>query len=203
MLKKDKVWVQIGVKDGNDEFRDFARQFTPSLIVLVEPNIRLNLSISHNYKDIKNVFIENSAVTARNMGIVDLVHPSKIIDGVEYDDGKFSIVPMDSWGDELTVIKVPSITFEQLCLKYGIKEINFLQIDTEGYDSEIIRSIDFDRFKIDVLKYECWNHPAECFTRHGKNEYGATGIKIVEKLLTERGYKFEKISHDMIAYVEN
>ena len=203
MLKKNKVWVQIGVKDGNDEFRDLVRKYCPSKIILVEPNKELLENIKNSYKGINNAVIVTLAITADEKDVVNLYRPARVINGIEYDPGKFSLIPMDDWGNDFITMAVDSCTFNELCDFFGVSDINFLQIDTEGYDSEIIRSIDFDRIKIDVLKYEVWNHDSTCYKRHGKNEYGKTGIEIVNKMLEKKGYKFQKVAHDMIAYVES
>ena len=60
--------------------------------------------------------------------------------------------------------KSDSITFNSLCKKYFIKNIHYLQIDTEGFDSEIIQSIDFNNINIDIIRYEKWNFSTDCFT---------------------------------------
>lgn len=46
------------------------------------------------------------------------------------------------------------MTFMELCEWYEITDIHYLQIDTEGYDAEIIKSIDFAKVNIDIIKYE-------------------------------------------------
>lgn len=192
------TYVQIGVKDGNDEFRDIVLRDRPDMIILVEPNSEHLETIKKNYIGVKNVFIENVAITAKPEGWVKLYYPRK------EDCGKFSLIPMDEW-DDLIEIKSRSMTFKELCDKHNVSHIRFLQIDTEGYDSEIIRSIDFDKIKIDFIKYEIWEHGAENFSKYGDKakEYGAEGIKIVEKILSGMGYKFQRDKHDMIAYVED
>jgi hypothetical protein len=49
-----------------------------------------------------------------------------------------------------------------------------------------------------------WLFPSTCYTRHGvaREKYGKTGIEIVNKMLSKRGYKFQEVAHDMIAYKE-
>jgi len=47
-----------------------------------------------------------------------------------------------------------TITFDMLCDKWGIKEVDYLQIDTEGYDQRIVDSIDLDKYNIKKLKFE-------------------------------------------------
>lgn len=51
-------------------------------------------------------------------------------------------------------IQVRSMRFETLCAQTGITQIDLLQIDTEGYDYEIIRRIPFAQFKPKLIVYE-------------------------------------------------
>ena len=50
--------------------------------------------------------------------------------------------------------EVPSLTFESLCWKHGIQELDLLLIDAQGYDYEIIKGIDFERHRPRLLIYE-------------------------------------------------
>ncbi|MFN3802756.1 FkbM family methyltransferase, partial [Belliella pelovolcani] len=50
------------------------------------------------------------------------------------------------------------ISFNELVENFDkFREIDFLQIDTEGFDGEIIKSIDFKGFFSSVIKYESCN----------------------------------------------
>jgi FkbM family methyltransferase len=51
-------------------------------------------------------------------------------------------------------VQVPCISLGALLEKHGVKAIDLLQIDTEGYDYEIIKQIDFVRFKPALVSFE-------------------------------------------------
>lgn len=51
-------------------------------------------------------------------------------------------------------IQVPTITFEDLCHQNDLDRIDIVQIDTEGYDYEIIKLIDLERFAPRILMFE-------------------------------------------------
>jgi len=196
------TFIQIGTKDGNDDFNLKVRNEKPSLVILVEPNGEHYESIYSNYEDIGSlVYIEIVAITAEPANNVTLVRPAVPVNGIEFDSGKFSLLPMDDWGDDFVQLKVPALTFNQLCSKYGVRHVDYLQIDTEGYDSEIIKSINFDAVTIDCIKYEQWNFSPGRFTRHGDKglNYGTEGMRQVEQLLTSKGYVLEKLPYDIIA----
>jgi len=97
---------------------------------------------------------------------------------------------MDDWGDDFEVLEAPSMTFNELCKKYEVDHVHYLQIDTEGYDSEIIRSIDFDNIEIDEIRYEDWPFSKDCYKRHGSKAklYGKHGGQYIRRLLESLGY---------------
>jgi hypothetical protein len=56
--------------------------------------------------------------------------------------------------DELSYHEAKSVTFDMLCEKYGFDEVDYVQVDCEGYDQVIVDSIDIDKYKIKQLKFE-------------------------------------------------
>jgi FkbM family methyltransferase len=70
-------------------------------------------------------------------------------------------------------IRVVGITFDQLLLKNKLSKVDFLQIDAEGFDYEIIKSIDLIRQRPTIINYErvlLGDQQAECVAllrRHG------------------------------------
>ena len=212
-LEQEKVLVQIGTNDGKDTFNKIVKYVSPSKVILVEPNKTLNKEIRDCYADIPNVFIENVAITERNEKFVKLMIPKRIVkygkdgrhkktvNGIKYISGCYSMLPMDNWGTVFESFKATTMTFTNLCKKHNLTHIHFLMIDTEGYDCEIIKTIDFSKIKIDIIQYEKWDFPVESFTRYGEKgkQYGVAGMKYVAELLTKQGYRFEEKEWDIIA----
>jgi hypothetical protein len=54
----------------------------------------------------------------------------------------------------LTAAEVECVTLETLLRRSGLDRVDLLVIDTEGYDWEIIRSIDFEAWRPRLLVYE-------------------------------------------------
>lgn len=203
-----KIFVQIGVYDGMDEFREFVKFETPDLLILVEPNSEMNDKIRQAYSKIifpADLVIENVAITEEDKGEVNLYHPKRR--GKRTYEGKynkcFSLLPMDDWGSEeqMLVVKVPSMSFMSLCRKYNLSKIDLLQIDTEGYDVEIIKSINFDEVDISAIIYEKWLFDQKCFTRYGDKAglYGLNAMLDAKLLLNKLGYLV--ISKDAANYI--
>jgi hypothetical protein len=119
---------------------------------------------------------------------------------------------MNDWGEKkhMVEIKAKTITFSTLCKLYNITHIDYLQIDTEGYDSEIICNIDFNLISIKIIRYEKWPFNEDCFSKYhndNKHLYGLKGLKNVEKLLSSLNYSLYDINdndgEDIIAFSNN
>ena len=75
---------------------------------------------------------------------------------------------MNDWGkkEDMVKIQTTSITFDKICSNHNITNIDYLQIDTEGFDSEIIKMIDLSKYKINNIRFEKWGFPTDCFTKY-------------------------------------
>ena len=54
----------------------------------------------------------------------------------------------------LVATRVPAVTFNSLCARNGVDRVDLILIDTEGYDWEVIKNIDFSRYRPRLLIYE-------------------------------------------------
>jgi FkbM family methyltransferase len=200
-----KVFFQIGTNNGNDLFRNKVKQAQPNMIILVEPNKTLINEIKENYRDIQNVNIYNYAIYYNNHETVELYIPSKngimgtMADNrIIYSDEHFSLLPMNDWGkkDDMVKFTAKTITFDEICKKHNITEIDYLQIDTEGFDTEIIKMIDLSKYKINQIRFENWGFDTKCFTDYHKdlaNELGINGINIALDKLRKHNYNISEI----------
>jgi FkbM family methyltransferase len=75
----------------------------------------------------------------------------------------------------------------ELVERHQFLDANLLQVDVEGYDAEVIRMIDFARFKPRLIKYEYKNLSA--------NDRNATA-----DLLRAQGYRIATDSEDGVAW---
>lgn len=63
-------------------------------------------------------------------------------------------IQIKGWEKHVREVMVPTITFSDLLGLTQIEEIDLLKMDTEGYDLEILRSIDFSQIKPLIIQYE-------------------------------------------------
>ena len=165
--------------------------------------------------NIKNVHIYNNAVYYNDDEMLELYIPAKngimgtrADNNIIYDDGHFSLLPMNDWGSKNDMVKITtkSITFDKICRIHNITNIDYLQIDTEGFDSEIIKMINLSKYKINKIRFEKWGFKTECFTDYNKekaNELGINGMNNSINKLKEHNYLINEISdpdgNDIIA----
>ena len=178
-------FFQIGTNNGNDMFRDLVIKNKPDMVILVEPNENLIEEIKKNYIDIENVYIYSNAIYYNDDELVELYIPAK--NGIMgtcadnnniYADAHFSLLPMNDWGKKSDMVKLiaKSITFDKICNIHNITNIEYLQIDTEGFDSEIIKMIDLSKYKIYKIRFEKWGFKQECFTDYNEEKAHELGI---------------------------
>jgi FkbM family methyltransferase len=210
-----KVFFQIGTNNGNDLFRELVIENKPDIIILVEPNENLINEIKQNYSGIENVYIYNNAIYYNDDEILELYIPSKngimgarADNNIIYNDANFSLLPMNDWGNknDMVKIKAKSVTFDKICSIHNITNIDYLQIDTEGFDTEIIKMIDFSKYKIHKLRFEKWGFSPECFIEYFKEkayELGINGMNIAINKLLQHNYTINDINdtdgNDIIA----
>jgi FkbM family methyltransferase len=121
--------------------------------------------IPHQFKKLQKnveklsckVYLKNSVVSDRIEDIVMAYLPH----AEDYLGGCSSVVkfgtPLNRYLakiDELSYYESKSVTFDMLCEKYGFDEVDYVQVDCEGYDQIIVDSIDLEKYNIKKLKFE-------------------------------------------------
>ena len=156
--------VVIGAHNGSGLEELILKQ--KNKVLLIEP-VNYNLqSLKLRFENIDNIIIENVGISdERNQIQFYYIKESSVKKlGKDWASGigsfkkkhlldhhrkRFQITENDL---EETNVKI--LVFDDLVKKYNINEIEYLFIDTEGYDYKIIKSIDFDKIKINKLKFE-------------------------------------------------
>ena len=136
--------IQIGANDGKrfDSINKFIKKYSPSC-VLVEPIKEYFDKLKENYKDEKNIFFENLAISVNDeINYLFKVKESKIKFYDEHIKGitSFDINHLKKHGVKKNHIekkKVDYISITDLIKKY-YQNLDLLLVDAEGYDANII-----------------------------------------------------------------
>lgn len=85
--------------------------------------------------------------------------------------------------DMIEEIEIGCVTFEFLMEQLGITEVDYLKIDTEGLDYDILNSIDFNKFNIKAIRAE----------------HQHVDMSLLVDLLEENNYLVDILENDIIA----
>ena len=187
--------VQIGANDGVrfDELRSFIVNSDNVRALLVEPIPEYFSTLKKNYKEQKNILLENSAVSNSGedkfMFKVDKKFYKLYSDHV-YGLSSFKKNHLLKHGvrnKHIVSEKINTINIKDLLNKHNFMNLDLLYIDAEGYDGEII--IDFiqnvETRPIFVFEYIHINHKV---------------FKKVINLLDQNNYKILKCNENIVAF---
>jgi FkbM family methyltransferase len=86
-------------------------------------------------------------------------------------------------------VPVQARTLDTLLAEHGVERVDILQIDTEGYDLNVLRLFDFARFRPSVVHYE-------------HQHLNAQDRAIAETLLRDHGYRIRPQDYDTLAVLD-
>ena len=171
----DAWFAEIGANDGDQH--DFLRPLIAKgrwRGLVVEPVPYVFERLKANYGDSEQLILENVAVGDRD-GRQRFYHLAQVQDhraeGLPrwYDGiGSFSREEVLSHAehipdieDRLVETEVPVATLETLCRRNGVEHLDLLLVDTEGYDWEVLRTVDLEALSPRVVIYEHYHLSAE------------------------------------------
>lgn len=157
--------------------------------IAVEPLVMLHESIKKCYNEIPQLIIESDVITTKDTD--ELIRFYYHLDdgpGYGISSTDKSHILKHAWcnpllGNEERIeeLKLSQISLNSLLEKHELNEIDFLFIDVEGLDSDLIKSIDFSKFNIKHIIYEHLhinNEEIELFLNsHGYYVSGWSGDK--------------------------
>lgn len=174
---KNGVFVDVGAHDGislnNTLYFERNNNWTgvniepikrvyDSLVINRPNSININCAVCNI--DGETEFLCNSGYTEMLSGIKD-TFDKRHVQRIERENSEM--------GSITQTIKVKTKRLETILDENAIRHINYLSIDVEGAEYEVIKSINFDKVFIDIIEFE--------------NNYEDTSIPIV-KYLEEKNY---------------
>jgi len=182
-----KTFIQIGANVGNDDFQRMVESIDERIrLILIEPNVDLLEDLSKNYNNLKykhDIIIISEAISP-NGGDVDFYSRTDI-----KDFGGSSLLNRKNYTLNVKR-KIKSITFNQLCENYLINDVEYLCIDTEALDYEILNSIDISKTNIKIIVFEKWDKGDEDLNERYKN-----GIEFFNEIISP---KFKDFTQEII-----
>jgi FkbM family methyltransferase len=186
MKNPQMTFLQIGAFDGegDDDLHEVVVKHRLRG-VLVEPQAIAFARLRQRYRDQPQVSLIQAAIAERE-GVRDLYcrrGDASMVASFNREHLRKHGIP----DAEIFPQPVVCHTIESAMRLTGLERIDLIQIDAEGYDWPIIRSIDFTRFRPAILRFE-YRHmqPAEA--------------DACLELLASHGYRFLLEPRDIIAH---
>ncbi|GGC41167.1 hypothetical protein GCM10011504_19540 [Siccirubricoccus deserti] len=191
-------FIGIGANDGvtHDPIFPFIRDFGWRGI-MVEPIPEAFAKLKDNYAPYPDVTLIEAAVgKIDSVGVIysiDMSTPNSLSMSLHSSFSRDVLLKGRQWhsGLESHIVErqVPIISFETLLRSTKGQPVDVLKIDAEGYDLEILKTIDLEALAPQLVLVEHAN-----IQRSGK-------IEMAERL-SAAGYRVELTSLDMLAYKE-
>ncbi|HEY7633741.1 MAG TPA: FkbM family methyltransferase [Thermoleophilaceae bacterium] len=190
----EAFFVEIGSNDG--EQHDHLRPFILASDwrgIMVEPVPYVFERLRRTYGAEPRLTLENAAVAERD-GVLPFFHMRDAsaeerellpdwYDGI----GSFSrdavlghIGEIPDIEERIVRAEVTALTFESLCSRHGVQQVDLLVIDTEGYDWRILRSIDLEAHSPRLIVYEHY-HLSEADRRAAAEHLRRHGYETIEE----------------------
>jgi FkbM family methyltransferase len=189
----DFFFVQIGAHDGvhGDPIRPFVEKYHWHGL-LVEPQPEIYQRLVANYAAEPQLTFAKAAVADQN-GMATMYTFKKSPDLPDHATMLASfnrdalVYNGHGYQGEIEPLIVPALDLKTLLSKHKISQVDLLQIDTEGYDYEIIKLLSDSPIRPEIIHFESAFLNAEL-----KHECG--------ELLHALGYRALTIGVDTIAY---
>lgn len=196
LTSKTPYFIGIGANDGvtHDPLYPFIRDFGWRGI-MVEPIPEAFAALQRNYVPFDGVALVHAAIgTSDGQGTiysVEMTEEHSLKMSLHSSFNKEILLRGMQWNPDLAahVVErtVPIMSFPTLLAKANGARVDVLKIDTEGYDLEILKSIDLSRLTPQLILAEHAN-----LSKDDK-------IKMAD-LLLEHGYRIAMTSLDMLGY---
>lgn len=198
-LHPDFFFVQIGANDGVS-FDPIYNLVTRENVhgIALEPVVTIYEKLKENYSGYPNIIPVNKAIHKSEKEMVlyrvnpdNNQYPDWTIGTASFDKGHHDLSKISN--DDITEEKVKCISLDDLISEYKINHIDLLQIDTEGYDYEIIKMIDFNKMAPAIISFE-----------HGFSAGIMNKEKLfeIQEILLGHKYNLVMLENDCIAYKE-
>ena len=191
-FKKNGYFVEIGAYDGINMSNTYLLEYCYDWKgILVECNPYWFSKLIENRPNCINI---NCAI-CNNVGTADFICNTGYTEMISGLKDNFDIRHLcrlekenNQMGSTSEIIKVNTTKIESICDEYNIKHINYLSIDVEGAEFEVIKSINFDNLFIDVIGFE--------------NNYNDVSVPII-KYLEDKNYIVFNVSLDIFMIHNN
>jgi FkbM family methyltransferase len=192
-------FVQVGGFDGKtgDPLYPYVTKYQWKGVI-VEPQTEAFEALKSNYANEPQIILANAAVADHDgfqtlwrlrSGVQGLPAWAPQLASFDRDTVLRHKAQIPNIEEFIEAKQVRCVTLDTLMRESGLDRIDVLQIDVEGYDYEILKLLDFEKYKPSIIRYEHAHlHPDD--------------LDACLDMLVQHGYKVGFEQHDTIAYAE-
>jgi FkbM family methyltransferase len=156
------AFAQVGANDGvfGDPLRPYVTAH-PWRGILVEPQPDVFAQLVKNYALCADRLIfENAAISAERSELVLYKAPGTLAKDTVYASSVASSDPLVIARQlkippaKLERLVTPCLSLDALLAKHGFSRLDILQIDVEGYDWQVLRTLDLERTSPAIIQFE-------------------------------------------------
>ena len=158
---QDFYFVQIGANDGirSDPIQALVKRHGLRGL-LVEPVDDYFNALVDNYSECERLSFDNCAVSVED-GTLTMYRASQEAPGGDWVHGiastSYAHVQQSVAPELIKKLEVPALSIQSLFRKHGVERVNLLQVDTEGFDYQIVRMVLDAGWRPEIINYESVN----------------------------------------------
>lgn len=188
------ILLQIGVNNGRDDVQKLVRENPFEKIIFIEANPYCSELINESYDFLKErdteVHIEYVFIGEDLEEEIDfhLPHFETNATGQACSCSKDFLIREGFKEEDIKTIKVKSVSLNTIFEKYNLKHVNYIFVDAEGSDYNILKNFDIKKYTFDQLRFEHghmssheWNFLVDKF-------YNAGYLDINNEMVDENGF---------------
>jgi|TARA_R100000030_G_scaffold17238_2_gene11676 FkbM family methyltransferase len=177
-------FIQIGTSNAHDHCYRFVKDQDIEFGVLVEPMSEMMTLAKECYGSLlqeKNISTETIAIVPEDR------KEDKVTIWYHWPNTAFNSIFKEHTNsfnqpDPVKSFEVDAMTINGLFEKYSVTTLDYLFVDTEGLDGEILMSIDTDKYTIKEIMFE-----------HHHLRRGKYGMNILKEKFEPLGYTFSGV----------
>lgn len=181
-IKRDR-WHGICLEPQPIAFKDLAYLYHKDDVIPLNKALDATLQIRKLYR----IALSEDRWASGLSSFLKSQVEAKIADGyVDKKAKKAGITPPTNPADYITYDEVECVPFEHIFEEHAVKKVDFLHVDAEGYDFEILKLFPFAQFQPELILFEAHNLNTEAY-------------QDCLAYLGEYGYQCERVGGDAVA----
>lgn len=147
--------IQLGAGRGNDHVTQLINQNKTDFVLLVEANPLLIPELENCYKNNNVIIVNKAIVPTKDTNTITLYYSDN--NAPQYDQSsidKNHLLKIGHPEESIHPIEIECCTIESLLDEYSIKELDYLFMDLEGIDADVVLNFNMDKYFIKNIQFE-------------------------------------------------